>query len=102
MAVCSETIYISGAENLLERIKRIDQIIAGLELAAIDSEASGGVVDEYSINDGQVQIKTKYRNPADVAKALEGYERLKQKLVNRLNGRGMVLRPWEGLRTYRY
>ncbi len=96
MADITETIYIEGATGLLERLTRIEQIIEALELRQVAVTANSDV-EEYQLNDGQVNIRTIYRSAEQIAKAIEAYERLKQKILNKLNGRQMVLRPWQGL-----
>lgn len=96
MADITETIYIEGATGLLERLTRIEQIIEALELRQISVIANSDI-EEYQLNDGQVNIRTIYRSADQIAKAIESYEKLKQKIINKLNGRQMVLRPWQGL-----
>ena len=54
-------------------------------------------ITEYSLDDGQVKIRTVYRSVEQMTKAIEALEKIKNKLLNELNGRGMVLRPWQGL-----
>lgn len=96
MADITETIYIEGATGLRERLTRIEQIIEALELRQISVIANSDI-EEYQLNDGQVNIRTIYRSADQIAKAIESYEKLKQKIINKLNGRQMVLRPWQGL-----
>ena len=94
--VCTERQYIESAESLHERIKRLDQIITLLEQRMIDNGENLNI-EKYKLNDGQVWIETQYQRLRDVEWALHGYERLKEKYINKLNGRGMVLKPWQGL-----
>lgn len=92
----NETLYIEGATTLESRLLRITQIIEALELRAVESVANEDV-EEYSIDDGQVKIKTSYRGLENISKAIQAYEIIKQRILNKLNGRSMVLRPWRGL-----
>jgi hypothetical protein len=94
--VFTETLYIEGATGLVERLTRIEAIIEALELRQVEVIGKSNV-EEYQLDDGQVRIKTIYRSADQIAKAIEAYERLKQKILNKLNGRQMVLRPWQGL-----
>jgi hypothetical protein len=94
--VFTETLYIEGATGLVERLARIEAIIEALELRQVEVIGKSNV-EEYQLDDGQVRIKTIYRSADQIAKAIEAYEKLKQKILNRLNGRQMVLRPWQGL-----
>ncbi len=96
MADCTETIYIESATTLETRLTRIEAIIEALELRAVASIANEDV-EEYSVDDGQIKIKTLYRGSEKIAKAIQAYEVVKQRILNKLNGRGMVLRPWQGL-----
>lgn len=95
---CTETLYIKSASTMLERINRIDQIILALELQVVNVAAGNSDIEEYSIDDGQVKIKTIYRSVDSITKAIHGFETLKNKLLNQLNGRVTVLRPFSGLR----
>jgi len=92
----NETLYIEGATTLEARLLRITQIIEALELRAVEAVANEDV-EEYSIDDGQIKIKTAYRGLENIAKAIQAYEIIKQRILNKLNGRSMVLRPWRGL-----
>ena len=94
---CTETIYIESASSKIERLNRIMQIIEALELRQV-AVIGNADVEEYSIDDGQIKIKTIYRSSKQIADAIEAYEKLKQKLLNQLNGRQMALRSWQGLR----
>jgi len=93
---CTETVYIEGATGLTERLARINAIILALELRAVEN-VGDAFTDEYQIDDGQIKIRTKYRSFDAITKAIFGFEQIKNKLLNKLNGRGMVLRPWQGL-----
>ena len=93
---CTETIYIESASSKIERLNRIMQIIEALELRQV-AVIGNADVEEYSIDDGQIKIKTIYRSSKQIADAIEAYEKLKQKLLNQLNGRQMALRSWQGL-----
>ena len=57
----SADIYINGATCLRDKITRIDAIIVALEDAALKGAAQGNISD-YSLNDGQTQIRTGYRS----------------------------------------
>jgi hypothetical protein len=86
----SAAIYIESATSLQDKITRIDAIIDGLLTSALKA-ASTGNVGEYSLNDGQTQIKTVYRSVTEVKNAIADFEALKQIYINRANGRRMRL-----------
>ena len=54
-------------------------------------------VDEYEINDGQMKIRTIYNSAEKISEAILAYEKIAQKLLNKLNGRVMALRSPRGL-----
>ena len=83
---------------MIERVNRIDQIITALELRVLDAGAGNSDIDEYSLDDGQIKIKTKYRSVDSMYTAIQGFEALKQKLLNKLNGRVTVARDVRGMR----
>lgn len=96
MATYTETIYIESATSLVDKVNKIQQIIDALldqQIAAVGNSFT----DEYSVDDGQIKIKTIYRSPDSIARAINDYEKIKQQCLNRLNGRNRVLRPWQGM-----
>jgi hypothetical protein len=93
---CTETIYIQSASSLKESYERIQAIILALQLAVVDLAPKAGLTD-YSLDDGQVKIKTSYRNADDIAKAILSYEKIAQGILNQLNGRVMTVRNGRGL-----
>jgi len=92
----NETVYIEGATGLIDRLSRIESIIEALELRQV-AVIGNSDIEEYSLNDGQIQIRTIYKSAESIAKAITAYEKIKQSILNKLNGRGMVLRPWQGM-----
>ena len=83
--------YIECRSTLHDKIVAINSLIEAMELKLLDVTESTAF-DEYSMDDGQMKIRTKYRSVADVMVGLTGLEQLKQRYVNRLNGRVTVLR----------
>ena len=88
--------YIGSTTSRVERLARICAIIEALELQVVNVGAGNSDIDEYMLNDGQIIIKTKYRSIDSIYAAIAGFEKLKEKLYNQLNGRCTVLRPWRG------
>lgn len=95
---CTEKLYIENATTLEDRVNRYGQIIDALELQILQVAAGNSDIEEYSLDDGQIKIKTIYRSIDSMQKGIAVMERSRQRLINQLNGRQMVLRPWEGLR----
>jgi hypothetical protein len=83
--------YIECGKTIREKIQRIDGLINVFELKLLDVSESV-VYDEYAMNDGQMNVKTKYRSSNDVLKAIDGLEKLKNRYINKLNGRVTILR----------
>lgn len=82
----SAEIYISSKTSLKAKIAAIDAVITALETTALKAAATGNV-EEYQLDDGQVKIKTLYRNVNEVANSIEAFMRIRQIYVNRVNGR---------------
>lgn len=86
----SETLFIDSAANLEEKVKKLDLIIdALLDLAT--ASAGKDDVAEYSLDDGQTKIRTQFRGMSSIMRAIDDYEKLRQRCLNRLNGRVMRL-----------
>jgi len=81
--------YIIDSKGLKARYDRIWQIITALEnqqlLAAANSD-----VDSYSLNDGQIQISTRYRSPEQIQKAITAYEAIANRIESQLTGTRVV------------
>lgn len=82
----SAYIYIESATSLCDKITRIDAVIDALLTNALKAATTDNI-EEYSLNDGQTIIKTRYRNSASVMRSIKEMETIKQVYVNRLNGR---------------
>lgn len=83
--------YIESKCNLLTKIQAINSLIDAMELKLLDVTETSEF-DEYQLDDGQMKIRTKYRSVADVMAGIKGLEQLKQRYVNRYNGRVSVFR----------
>ena len=86
----SASVYIEGATSLRDKITRIDAVIEAL-LVTATSAAANDNISEYSLNDGQTQIRTAYKGTDQIFESINAFERLKQIYVNRLNGRSFRL-----------
>ena len=93
------TQYLESKTTLQERITAIDSLIDSMILRI--GEVVNGMnvsVEEYQMDDGQMKIRTRYRNVKDVEAGVASLEKMKQMYVNRLNGRVFNLRD---SRTFR-
>lgn len=92
----NEILYIESANSLLEKIEKIDIIIDAL-LTQMELSASGSNIEEYSVDDGQIKIKTAYRDPVSMANAIFRFEQMRGRLLNKLNGSSFILKSRRGL-----
>lgn len=83
---CSAKEYIDVETDLKARLVRIDAIIRALEDTALKSAATGEIT-EYTLDDGQTKISQVYRNPAEVERSITAYERIRERIINKLTGR---------------
>ena len=88
---CTISQYIDSATTLRDRITKIDALILTLEAVLVDSVGSANY-SEYQMDDGQMKVRASYRSPADVTAGINELEKLKQRYINKLNGRVRVLR----------
>lgn len=85
-------LYISSTQDPRERIKKIDLIIDMLMTTGLSS-AENADVNEYSLDDGQSKIKTVFNSPDKVISAINGFEKIRNIYINRINGRVTRLVP---------
>lgn len=83
--------YIECRTTLHDKILAIDSLIAAMELKLLDTVGSANY-SEYQMDDGQMKVRTMYRSPKDVTAGILELEKLKQRYVNRYNGRCVTLR----------
>lgn len=88
---CTISEYVQSASDLVGRIAKINSLIDAMELVLIDSTGSANY-SEYQMDDGQMKVRASYRNPSEVTAGINELEKLKQRYINRLNGRRTVLR----------
>ena len=89
-----ETVYdfYACSEDHVTRIEKIDAIITALEDASLKLAANADV-EEYLLDDGQTRIRTTYRDPNKLAKVINAFEGIRNKLINRnCLGRTFTLR----------
>ena len=94
----NEIVYIDSATSLIDRINRIDTIIDALLLQMSSVGTGHSDMASYSLNDGQTTISTQYTTPETISNAIRGFERMRERYMNKINGHGMLLRDWRGLK----
>lgn len=83
--------YINAADDVKIRINRLTTVINNLETCSINA-ASNSDIQNYNFNDGQSQISTNYRSIEELARAIEAFERIRERLINRAQSRVTILR----------
>lgn len=83
--------YVESRCKLYDKIVAIDLLIDAMELKILDVTESTAY-DEYQMDDGQMKVRTKYRSVSDVMAGITALESLKQRYINKVNGRSIVLR----------
>lgn len=96
---CTPSQYIESKTTLRERVIAIDALIDGMILRMADVTAGLNVsVEEYQMDDGQMKVRTRYRNVKDVQAGVHSLEVMKQMYQNRLNGRVSIMRDSRSFR----
>jgi len=85
----SESLYIADSQSTLDRMTRINNIIIALENQMIVAAGDVNIAD-YSLNDGQINIRTAYRSPETIAKAINMFDSMYQRMQARLYGTQIV------------
>lgn len=83
--------YIETKTTLQAKIAAYDKLIEKMELTILTGIDTGGII-QTEVDDGFMKVRLNYRSVADMTKALSGLEMLRQRYINRLNGRCTVLR----------
>jgi len=93
--------YIKAAPDVIARINRLTAVIEALENCSLNA-ASNGEISSYSFNDGQSDIKTSYTSITEISNSIEMFEKIRERLINRAQGRLTILRDADTLpRRYR-
>jgi len=82
----SETIYIQSKTTAAAKVCAIDALIDALFLQ-MASVVGTSNIEEYQLNDGQTTIRTKYRSPDQITATINVLEQMRNRYLNRLNGR---------------
>jgi hypothetical protein len=83
--------YVESKSKLIGKIATYDLLIEGMEASILEATVSGHLV-QYELDDGFMKVRSQFRSIGDMTKALAGLEMLRQRYINRYNGRCTVLR----------
>ena len=98
---CTISVYLLSKTTLLAKICAIEVLIDTMVLRLTEAAAGqNAVIDEYSMDDGQMKVKTSYRSTDELVAGIYALERLKEIHINNFNGRGVVLRDVRGINRY--
>lgn len=78
--------YIGTCKSIKDKIAAIENVQNALMTTALAAVEKGDI-SQYTLNDGQTIITTTYRNSTEIINAYNGFEAIKNKLRNQLNGR---------------
>ena len=87
-------LYLTSAQDKCDQIEKIDQIIDALYDAALKA-AENQDLESYTLDDGQTKITNHYRDAASISRAIDIYEKLRERLINKIDGRMIVLKDFE-------
>lgn len=86
----NETVYIISASSQIERYNRLCAIIEKMELSLLSTEIDSAT-EYFILDDGQSRITRAFRDPREITKAIERFDKMRVRLLNRLNGGGAML-----------
>lgn len=83
--------FVECKSKIIGKIAAYDLIIEAMESAILDATTSG-MYNQVEVDDGQMKVRTNYRNITDMNNALLGMEQARQRYIQKYNGRVTVLR----------
>lgn len=83
--------YVEAKSKLIGKIATYDILIEKMEASILEATVSGHLV-QYEVDDGFMKVRSQFRSVSDMTQALAGLETLRQRYINRHNGRCTVLR----------
>lgn len=85
------TQYFESKSKLIGKIETYDLLIEGMEKAILEATVSGHLL-QYELDDGQMKVRSQFRDIGSMNKALLGLEQARQRYISRFNGRSTILR----------
>lgn len=93
MPIYTISTYITSKQTYAGKIQAYNTLIEALEMRLLEVMESPEIsIDEYSMDDGQMKVRTKYRSIVELEKGIKALEQSLQRYINRHNGRVVVLR----------
>jgi hypothetical protein len=82
--------YFECKSKLIGKIATYDLLIESMEKTLMAGIESGHLL-QWELDDGQMKVRSQYRNVNDLTKAMEGLIRLRQYHINKTNGSSIRL-----------
>jgi hypothetical protein len=89
--------YLETCTSLQNRIDATENLIDQMLLRMVDAVDTSDL-SEYDVDDGQMKVRTRYRNIEDLERGIKGLQRIAETYRNRLNGRVSVSRGGTSIR----
>jgi hypothetical protein len=83
--------FVEEKSKLIGKVATYDLLIEGMEKSILESTISGHLI-QYELDDGQMKVRTMFRNTNEMVEAMIGLIKIRQMYINRYNGRSVVLR----------
>lgn len=83
--------YLECKTDLADRVVAIEALIDAMLVQMVTNVSDSGTA-EFQLDDGQIKIRTVFRNINEVTRGIESLERIKNIYNNRLRGRIGILR----------
>ncbi|MFO0089978.1 MAG: hypothetical protein ACK518_04180 [bacterium] len=83
--------YFEQKSKLIGKIATYDLLIESMEQTLMTGIESGHLL-QWELDDGQMKVRSMYRNVKDLTNAMEGLIKLRQYYINKHNGAVTVLR----------
>lgn len=82
--------YFEDKSKLIGKIATYDLLIESMEKTLMAGIESGHLL-QWELDDGQVKVRSMYRNVKDLTEAMNGLIKMRQYYINKANGRSIRL-----------
>jgi hypothetical protein len=82
--------YFECKSKLIGKIATYDLLIESMEKTLMAGIESGHLL-QWELDDGQMKVRSQYRNVNDLSNAMQGLIKLRQYYINKANGRSIRL-----------
>lgn len=82
--------FVECKSKLIGKVATYDILIQKFEEAILAGAESGHIL-QYEMDDGQMKVRTQYRNMKDMTEAMNGLIKIRQYYINKANGSSIRL-----------